>query len=137
MHRRSITPLLLGAVLVGSLTACAATPTDPAPASAAATPSSSPSVDARSVPCPKQAWPQPIPAQAIGNFLNYAMVGELDCFNVTKALAPDGHDVLDDDLSVSRTFVIVKITPDAGTMVGIDDEVVLTVDTHMPGTGTK
>ncbi|MFD7639200.1 hypothetical protein ACFV4P_00955 [Kitasatospora sp. NPDC059795] len=60
-------------------------------------------------------------------------MGELDCFNVTTAVAPDGHDVLDDDLSVSRDYIIVKITPDVGTMVGMDDEVVVTVDTHMPG----
>ncbi|MFJ8430427.1 hypothetical protein ACIQ9P_03885 [Kitasatospora sp. NPDC094019] len=89
------------------------------------------------MPCPKQAWPQPIPARAVGNFVHYAMVGELDCFNVTKALAPDGHDVLDDDLSATQKFVIVKITPDVGTLVGMDDEVVLTVDTHMPGASSK
>ncbi|MFE2724088.1 hypothetical protein [Kitasatospora sp. NPDC059327] len=135
MRRRSITSILLGAALIGSLTACATTP--PPTAAASATPSISPSVDARSVLCPKQAWPQPIPARAVGNFVGYAMVGELDCFNVTKALAPDGHDVLDDDLSVTQKFVIVKITPDVGTMVEMDDEVVLAVDTRMPGASPK
>ncbi|KDN85666.1 hypothetical protein KCH_25750 [Kitasatospora cheerisanensis KCTC 2395] len=85
------------------------------------------------IPCPKRVWPQPIPARAIGNKAMFSVMSELDCFNVTKAVAPDGHDILDDDLSVSRDYIIVKITPDVGTMVGMDDEVVLTVDKHMPG----
>ncbi|MFF2043555.1 hypothetical protein ACFVVX_24365 [Kitasatospora sp. NPDC058170] len=126
--------ILLGAVLAGSLCACAESSTTTT-AAAPATSAGSPSFDARSVPCPKRKWPQPIPTAAIGNGVGYSMVGELDCFNVTQAVAPDGHDVLDDDLSVSRKFIIVKITPDVGTMVGMDDEVVLTVDTHMPGSG--
>ncbi|MFF2618302.1 hypothetical protein [Kitasatospora sp. NPDC058046] len=121
---------MLGTAVVASLCACGSTP---APVANAAAPAvSSPSTDSPAVPCAKQAWPQPIPASAIGNSLMHAMVGELDCFNVTKAVAPDGHDALDDDLSVSRAYVIVKVTPDVGSVVDTADEVVLTVDTHMP-----
>ncbi|KIQ66840.1 hypothetical protein TR51_05175 [Kitasatospora griseola] len=131
MHGRSIASTVLGAALLASLCACGSAST--AAAGAPATPGSSPSVDERLIPCPKRAWPQPIPARAIGNKAMFSVMSELDCFNVTKAVAPDGHDILDDDLSVSRDYIIVKITPDVGTMVGMDDEVVLTVDTHMPG----
>ncbi|MFF2819437.1 hypothetical protein ACFVT9_28430 [Kitasatospora cineracea] len=133
MYRRFIMPTLLGVALTSVLCACGEAPAT----TAATTPSSSKSVDDREVPCPKREWPQPIPARAIGNKVNYAMMSELDCFNVTKALAPDGHDVLDDDLSVSKDYIIVKITPGVGTTVGMDDEVVLTVDTHMPGADAK
>lgn len=73
--------------------------------------------------CAMQAWPRPVPAVA-GVILDDA--GALDCWDNLKAIAPDGHDVMNDKAG-SGTYRITDVSPAPGTLIGSNDGVTVHV----------
>ncbi|MFD5813535.1 hypothetical protein [Streptomyces sp. NPDC127038] len=70
------------------------------------------SVNAR---CTAQEWPQPMPdikGQAFD-----PLSKDLMCFNNIEAVAPDGHDVMNDSGSGLGTWTVVSSTPAPGARV--------------------
>lgn len=113
-------------------------PTDPQPtAPQTASPSSSPPRPTGPQPttvqqlCARQAWPRPVPAVS-GVILDDA--GALDCWNNLKAIAPDGHDVMNDKAG-SGTYRITDVSPAPGTLIGSNDWVTVHVVPINPAAG--
>ena len=94
----------------------------PAAAAVTTTPSSTPTTDDG---CATASWPQAIPAGVVGQSADVVTGGDLRCYDVIAALAPDGHDVLlggdGANWTVSRT------SPAVGTSVGVSAPVTLYV----------
>lgn len=80
--------------------------------------------------CKAQSWPRPLP-QVVGLDLSQASTGALTCFDNLKAMAPDGHDVMN-DTGAMKPWTIKTMSPAAGTRVGQSDTVTLTL---APGPG--
>ena len=53
-----------------------------------------------------------------GQLMGQALDGSLFCFNVAKAAAPDGHDVLHDIVSQAPNYRITSVSPSAGSSIG-------------------
>jgi hypothetical protein len=73
--------------------------------------------------CNAQAWPRPLP-QVVGLVLGQATSGALICFDNVRALAPGGHDVMNDK-GPTGPWRITAISPAGGTPVGKADQVTL------------
>jgi hypothetical protein len=74
------------------------------------------------VSCKNQHWPQPVPRGVIGQELGSSNVGNLWCFNVTAAYAPDNtQNVLNDPAITMDEWVITGISPAPGTVVNARD----------------
>ncbi|MEV0090445.1 hypothetical protein [Streptomyces sp. NPDC050738] len=80
--------------------------------------------------CSNTKWPQRIP-DAAGRNLTDVTLGKpgdssaLTCFNVTQAVAPDGHNVLDDAGDDVQAWTVKSSTPAAGTTVDEDTPITL------------
>ena len=60
--------------------------------------------------------------------MGQALDGSLFCFNLAKAAAPDGHDVLHDIVGGVPNYRITSVSPSAGTPVSRTDAVTVQVD---------
>ncbi|MEU2952339.1 hypothetical protein AB0M94_01775 [Streptomyces xanthochromogenes] len=115
-HSRTIVIVLAAGML---LAGCSSS--GPAPAKTADTTG----VAGSSSPCAGKKWPQPVPAVS-GMALSDAVSGTLLCFHITEAVAPDGHDALQDPVD-ETDWVITGSKPGAGTAVTQDQPVTLTI----------
>ncbi|WAJ46628.1 hypothetical protein OK015_09305 [Mycobacterium sp. Aquia_216] len=83
-------------------------------------------------------WPIPMPPLT-GWSMEYTMTDSTSsCFTDISAIAPDGHDVMNDTIKAPIPFAWWKIatqSPSAGTRVQMDAQIKLTVveDQHAPG----
>lgn len=59
--------------------------------------------------------------------MGQALDGSLFCFNLAKATAPDGHDVLQDVVSRAPNYRITSVFPPSGASVGPADAVTVQV----------
>ena len=69
--------------------------------------------------CDAQKRPQPVPNAVGRTFEDVAvedMGGFWDCVNIS-AIAPDGHDVMNDKVGSSQSWRITSQSPQAGTPV--------------------
>lgn len=86
-----------------------------------------PSPSAKTV-CGDAKWPQKIPDTAKRD-LTAVTLGDpgttLTCFNVVKAVAPDGHNVLDDAGEDVQAWTVVSSSPAAGTSVNANTPITL------------
>ncbi|MGV9427085.1 hypothetical protein ACWDO7_22715 [Streptomyces sp. NPDC003656] len=73
--------------------------------------------------CRAQHWPQPMPDVKGKDPLTKS----LDCFDHIRAIAPDGHDVMDDPANTAYTWKIVSSTPAAGAQVRLSTPITLKV----------
>jgi hypothetical protein len=73
--------------------------------------------------CSAPMWPRPLPP-VVGLDFDQAAKGALMCFDGIRAIAPDGHDVMNDKGS-PRSWSITAISPTSGTPVGKSDQVTL------------
>jgi hypothetical protein len=94
----------------------------PAAAAVTTTPSSTATTDDF---CAGIAWPQAIPVEIVGQSLDLAVWGDLRCYDVIAALAPDGHDAL--SATDAGDWVISRTSPAVGSSVGADAPVTLYV----------
>ncbi|MFI6689731.1 hypothetical protein [Streptomyces sp. NPDC050485] len=76
--------------------------------------------------CSGMAWPRPVPDGLNGKPLTQAAAGPLLCFTVAKAVAPDGHDAMQDDTATTN-WIVTGSSPDAGTAINQDQPITLTV----------
>jgi len=77
--------------------------------------------------CKAQSWPRALP-QVTGLDLAQAGEGALLCFDGLRALAPDGHDVMNDKGPAGDVpWTIKAMNPPAGTRVNQRDPVTLTL----------
>lgn len=114
-HTRTAAVLAATALL---LTGCGSS--SPAPAKPT---DAKPGLDAV---CGGLAWPRPVPDGLNGKPLTEAAAGPLLCFTVAKAVAPDGHDAMQDDTATTN-WIITGTSPDAGAAVNQDQPITLTV----------
>ncbi len=65
--------------------------------------------------CNSVKWPQRVP-DVVGANASDALTGALLCFNVTAAIAPDGHDILTDPANSAYKWKIASVSPARGTV---------------------
>jgi len=77
--------------------------------------------------CTAKEWPQPL-ANAVGQQLDDIVNDDSFwiCLNV-RAIAPDGHNVLDDTSGYTQSWRITGQSPDVGTLVAENETVTLQV----------
>ncbi|MRH93344.1 hypothetical protein GFY24_39025 [Nocardia sp. SYP-A9097] len=66
--------------------------------------------------CAQQEWPRPVPGGAEGKVAMQLIFGAFSCFDKVSALAPDGHDIMNDSSGVSD-WRIVDVSPISGTKI--------------------
>jgi len=93
----------------------------PAPA-----PASAPPGQTVNQACAAQRWPQPVP-NVVGLNLFDAGNGSLECFTIAQAIAPDGHDAMNDPARDAYRWRIISENPTAGTAVAADAPITLTL----------
>lgn len=77
--------------------------------------------------CDDLSWPLRLPG-TVGRTLDFIFADPiLRCVYVTKAIAPDGHDVMDDQLSQAYRWLIISTSPPAGTPVVKNQLISMTV----------
>lgn len=76
--------------------------------------------------CTGLTWPQPIPRDLIGTSAKEAITDALLCFTVA-AIAPDGHDIMNDRANDLTPWVVTSVRPASGTPVGRDDVITIHV----------
>ena len=88
----------------------------PTPSAGGSTSSGGPTVQQQ---CDAQKWPQPVP-NAVGRMFEDVAVedtsGFWDCVNIS-AIAPDGHDVMNDNVGSAPAWRITSQSPQPGTPV--------------------
>jgi Protein of unknown function (DUF3761) len=94
----------------------------PAAVAATTAPSSTPTTDDG---CTTASWPQAIPAGVVGQSADAVTGGDLKCYDVIAALAPDGHDVLTG--TDAANWTVSRVSPAVGTSVGASAPVTLYV----------
>lgn len=98
-----------------------ATPTTPtAPAPGPPTP----------VACDDQKWPQPVPNDVVGRTFTDAVINSsMTCFNIGSATTPDGRDLYNGNAGEAegQKWEVVSISPPAGTFVGREEPIALTL----------
>jgi PASTA domain len=77
--------------------------------------------------CTALSWPQPLP-NAVGRQLEDIVNDDSFwiCLNVV-AMAPDGHDVMDDNSGVTQSRRITSQSPQSGTPVAENETITLNV----------
>ncbi|MFC0438744.1 hypothetical protein [Kutzneria buriramensis] len=75
--------------------------------------------------CTGLKWPQPVPAGLVGANLSDAS-NALMCFTVS-AIAPDGHDVMNDPANQAGQWVVTSVNPPAGTAVAANTTITMHV----------
>jgi hypothetical protein len=81
--------------------------------------------------CDQQHWPQPVPLNLVGKLVGEVLDTDATiCFNFDKAVAPDGHDVLEDEngRQAGSAWRIIGVTPPSGAGVDEGQPIVLTVE---------
>jgi hypothetical protein len=77
--------------------------------------------------CNAMHWPMPLPP-TVGYSLDHLTYDSiLSCFDNVSAIAPDGHDAVNDPERDAHTWKVTKMTPPAGTMVPRNQQINLTV----------
>ncbi|MEU9149192.1 hypothetical protein AB0D59_01230 [Streptomyces sp. NPDC048417] len=95
-------------IAAAALTACASSNPSSKP-----TPSyASDSVTAR---CRAEHWPQPMPDVRGKHF--DPLDKDLQCFDNVKAIAPDGHDVMNDSADQTQSWTVTASKPATGVKV--------------------
>lgn len=77
--------------------------------------------------CNAMHWPMPLPATVGYSLWHLSNDSILQCFDDIKAVAPDGHDAMNDSASDANTWKITSMTPPPGTMVPRNQQINLTV----------
>jgi hypothetical protein len=77
--------------------------------------------------CTAKEWPQPLP-NAVGSQLEDIVNDDSFwiCLNIA-AMAPDGHDVLDDNSGYTQSWRITGQSPESGTLVAENETVTFEV----------
>jgi hypothetical protein len=77
--------------------------------------------------CTAKSWPQPLP-NAVGQQLEDIVNDDSFwiCLNIA-AIAPDGHDVMDDNSGFTESWRITSRSPESGTPVAENETVTLNV----------
>jgi hypothetical protein len=129
---RGLAPLLGTSTNVGCIEAIGAYETDLDPT--LGTPSPPVSIPLTTIPagpvlppsgCNGLSWPQAVPVRLVGANLSDA-ANALGCFTFT-AIAPDGHNVLNDPANQVGNWAVTSVSPAVGTPVGKDTNVTLHV----------
>ncbi|MFE9404960.1 hypothetical protein ACFYNY_25005 [Streptomyces sp. NPDC006530] len=110
-HTRTVVLAAAGLLLAG----CGSSP-EPVPAKTVG-------VASPGTACTGKKWPQSVPP-VMGTPLADAIDGPLLCFNITAAVAPDGHDALQDPAN-DTDWIVTGTKPAAGTNVTEDQPVTL------------
>lgn len=63
----------------------------------------------------------------VGKSLGVIRSEALKCFNVTAAIAPDGHNVLDDPVGATGAWTITAVAPPVGAAVTGEQPITVTV----------
>ncbi|MEC4764771.1 PASTA domain-containing protein [Mycobacterium sherrisii] len=71
-------------------------------------------------------WPVPLPP-TVGYNLDHLNTDILECFDNVTAIASDGHDAMNDPANQAYTWKITSMSPPAGTLVPMDQQIKLTV----------
>lgn len=77
--------------------------------------------------CKAMHWPMPLPPTVGYNLEHLDKDTILTCFDNINAIAPDGHDVMNDPVNWAYTWKITSMSPPAGTMVPMNQLIKLTV----------
>lgn len=132
VSKPGLTLLLVALIAVACLAACSRNPAS-APTETSTMPQQQPGVSTAppvaALPtsveqlCNAPMWPRPLPP-VVGLDFDQAAKGALMCFDGIRAIAPDGHDVMNDK-GPPRSWSITAISPTSGTPVGKSDQVTL------------
>ena len=77
--------------------------------------------------CAAMHWPMPLPPTVGYSLMHLSSDTILACFDNITAIAPDGHDAMNDPALQASSWKITSMTPPAGTMVPRDQKINLTV----------
>ena len=77
--------------------------------------------------CQSMKWPMPLPPTVGYSLMHLSNDSILQCFDNVKAIAPDGHDAMNDPARDANTWKIASMNPSSGTMVPRDQQINLTV----------
>lgn len=72
-------------------------------------------------------WPMPLPPTVGWSINHLSNDSILQCFDNVVAIAPDGHDVMNDPARDAYMWKVTTMTPQSGTMVPMDQKIHLTV----------
>ncbi|MFE2712237.1 DUF3761 domain-containing protein [Streptomyces mirabilis] len=116
---KTLTTTAAAVLLATGLTACSASTTT----SNSDKPKASHTADSVEARCRAQHWPQHMPNLAGRSFDPLGKV--LQCFDHVKALAPDGHDVMNDSGDAIQAWAVVSSKPASGTLVNLATPITL------------
>lgn len=68
--------------------------------------------------CNAQTWPRPVPDVVGRPLYQAARDGALLCWDDVRAVAPDGHDPLNNPVSLEKNYRITAVTPAPGALIG-------------------
>jgi hypothetical protein len=77
--------------------------------------------------CKAMHSPMPLPPTVGYSLEHLANDTVLQCFDNVTAVAPDGHDAMNDPARDAYTWKITSMSPAAGTQVPMNQKIVLTV----------
>lgn len=119
MRRTLTTAAIAAGLLATTLTACSSNPTT----STSDKPKASQATDSVNARCRAQHWPQPMPNVAGKQF--DPLSKDLQCFDKIKALAPDGHDVMNDTGGDVQSWIVASSQPGSGAQVSLSTPIIL------------
>ena len=77
--------------------------------------------------CKSMKWPMPLPSPVGYSLMHMTNDSILTCFDNVSAIAPDGHDAVNDSVQKASFWRVTSMNPPAGTMVPMDQKIKLTV----------
>jgi hypothetical protein len=77
--------------------------------------------------CRAMHWPMPLPPTVGWSLEHLNNDSILICFDNVSAIAPDGHDAVNDPEGQAHTWKITSVTPPAGAIVPMNQKIQLTV----------
>ncbi|MEU9245855.1 hypothetical protein [Streptomyces sp. NPDC048385] len=86
-------------------------------------PASSYASDSVTARCRAEHWPQPMPDVRGKHF--DPLGKDLQCFDSIKALAPDGHDVMNDSADQTQSWTVASSKPATGVKVSMATPITL------------
>ncbi|MET7776308.1 hypothetical protein ABZU94_10475 [Streptomyces mirabilis] len=129
MNLRTNRPATLAAaavLIVAGLAACGST--TPAKTSK---PSPSYAADSVTARCHAQHWPQSMPDVTGKRF--DPLGKDLQCFDNITALAPDGHDVMNDPANETAVWIVTSSRPGRGAQVSLSTRITLELRAEAKG----
>jgi hypothetical protein len=134
MKRSPVMKFAAATAAVAAVAACGTAggePTGTAPVTATSTkvtspPATSSHTQTAGEACHALAWPLPAP-DFHGKTILETNSGDLFCFTINDALAPDGHNVADDPMNQAGNWTVVAQEPAPGTFVGETTPILLRV----------